>query len=149
MTKFIIISLLVLISISIFMALEPSIEGLGNYVLEDVIKCEEDDTAANTIVRATSSALSAGISDTNCQTILNSTRSMPQGHFKDTHDQIKQDHDDIIRMRADIDRDLKEISKGEDTIYAEKRLNYEKTLYSTLMFTILASSLIYFVFNEL
>lgn len=146
MTKFIIISLLVLISISIFMALEPSIEGLDNYVLKDVIKCEEDGTAANTIVRATSSA---GILDTNCQTILNSARSMPQGHFKDTHDQIKQDHDDIIRMRADIDRDLKEISKGEDTIYAEKRLNYEKTLYSTLMFTILASSLIYFVFNEL
>ena len=145
MTKFIIISLLVLISISIFMALEPSIEGLDNYVLEDVIKCEKDGTAADTEVRT---AVDGG-SNTTCQTILNSNRSMPQGHFEDTHEQIKQDHDDIIRMRADIDRDLKEISKGEDTIYAEKRLNYEKTLYSTLMFTILASSLIYFVFNEL
>ena len=129
MTKFIIISLLVLISISIFMALEPSIEGL---VDENSIKCDVGDPTG-----------------TNCDANLNGDRSMPQGHFEDTHEQIKQDHDDIIRMRADIDRDLKEISKGEDTIYAEKRLNYEKTLYSTLMFTILASSLIYFVFNEL
>ena len=129
MTKFIIISLLVLISISIFMALEPSIEGL---VDENAIKCDVGDSTG-----------------TNCDATLNGARSMPQGHFEDTHEQIKQDHDDIIRMRADIDRDLKEISKGEDTIYAEKRLNYEKTLYSTLMFTILASSLIYFVFNEL
>lgn len=128
MTKFIIISLLVLISISIFMALEPSIEG---YTATQLIQCEADPSGDG------------------CNTTLNSARSMPQGHFEDTHDQIKQDHEDIIRMRADIDRDLKEISKGEDTIYAEKRLNYEKTLYSTLMFTILASSLIYFVFNEL
>lgn len=141
MTKFIIISLLVLISISIFMALEPSIEGLDNYVLEDVIKCEEDD---NLIVNLKNSD-----SSVSCRSVLNSARSMPGEHYTMTHEQIKQDHDDIIRMRADIDRDLKEISKGEDTIYAEKRLNYEKTLYSTLMFTILASSLIYFVFNEL
>ena len=132
MTKFIIISLLVLISISIFMALEPSIEGLDSTQILNAIQCDVGDSTG-----------------TNCDAILNGARSMPQGHFKDTHDQIKQDHDDIIRMRADIDRDLKEISKGEDTIYAEKRLNYEKTLYSTLMFTILASSLIYFVFNEL
>lgn len=141
MTKFIIISLLVLISISIFMALEPSIEGLDNYVLEDVIKCEEDNSLSVNLKNSSSSV--------SCTSVLNSARSMPGEHYTKTHEQIKQDHDDIIRMRADIDRDLKEISKGEDTIYAEKRLNYEKTLYSTLMFTILASSLIYFVFNEL
>jgi len=128
MTKFIIISLLVLISISIFMALEPSIEGLEANELLNAIQCEDD---------------------VNCTDNAGVSNSMPRKHYTKTHEQIKQDHDDIIRMRADIDRDLKEISKGEDTIYAEKRLNYEKTLYSTLMFTILASSLIYFVFNEL
>lgn len=128
MTKFIIISLLVLISISIFMALEPSIEGLEANELLGAIQCE---------------------ADVNCTDNARVSNSMPGEHYTKTRKQIKQDHDDIIRMRADIDRDLKEISKGEDTIYAEKRLNYEKTLYSTLMFTILASSLIYFVFNEL
>lgn len=136
MTKFIIISLLVLISISIFMALEPSIEGLDSTQILNAIQCEDDVSTGNR-------------TGTNCNTTLNGNRSMPGEHYTKTHDQIKQGHDDIIRMRADIDRDLKEISKGEDTIYAEKRLNYEKTLYSTLMFTILASSLIYFVFNEL
>ena len=128
MTKFIIISLLVLISISIFMALEPSVEGLESSELLKAIKCEHD---------------------INCTDNADVSNSMPGEDYTKTHEQIKQDHDDIIRMRADIDRDLKEISKGENTIYAEKRLNYEKTLYSTLMFTILASSLIYFVFNEL
>lgn len=128
MTKFIIISLLVLISISIFMALEPSIEGLDSTQILNAIQCE---------------------ADVNCTDNADVSNSMPRKHYTKTREQIKQDHDDIIRMRADIDRDLKEISKGEDTIYAEKRLNYEKTLYSTLMFTILASSLIYFVFNEL
>jgi len=76
-------------------------------------------------------------------------RSMPSLHAKENHIHIKQQHVNLQQMREEIHEDLMEIQKHKNSIYAEQKLAYDRTIYGTLMMTVIATCLIYFIFVEL
>ena len=76
-------------------------------------------------------------------------RSMPSTHAEANHNHIKQQHVNLQQMREEIHEDLMEIQKHKNSIYAEQKLAYDRTIYGTLMMTVIATCLIYFIFVEL
>ena len=77
------------------------------------------------------------------------SRSIPSTHDDANHNHIKQQHVNLQQMREEIHEDLMEIQKHKNSIYAEQKLAYDRTIYGTLMLTVIATCLIYFIFVEL
>ena len=75
--------------------------------------------------------------------------SIPNKVYNSTHDKIIKNHKDIIEMRKEMTKDLMELNKSEKSVYAEEKLEYERTLYGTLLLTILATCIIYYIFIHL
>lgn len=76
-------------------------------------------------------------------------RSIPSTHDDANHNHIQQQHVNLQQMREEIHEDLMEIQKHKNSIYAEQKLAYDRTIYGTLMMTVIATCLIYFIFVEL
>lgn len=76
-------------------------------------------------------------------------RSIPSTHGDANHNHIRQQHGNLQQMREEIHEDLMKIQKNKNSIYAEQKLAYDRTIYGTLMMTVIATCLIYFIFVEL
>lgn len=76
-------------------------------------------------------------------------RSIPSTHDDANNNHIQQQHVNLQQMREEIHEDLMEIQKHKNSIYAEQKLAYDRTIYVTLMMTVIATCLIYFIFVEL
>tara|TARA_Y100000022_G_C13209057_1_gene356623 strand:- start:109 stop:471 length:363 start_codon:yes stop_codon:yes gene_type:complete len=88
--------------------------------------------------------------DTNFTTNPNTiSRSIPSTHDDANNNHIQQQHVNLQQMREEIHEDLMEIQKHKTSIYAEQKLAYDRTIYGTLMMTVIATCLIYFIFVEL
>ena len=94
----------------------------------------------------TCEGLTIGGTTTDLNTIA---RSMPSTHAEANHNHIQQQHVNLQQMREEIHEDLMEIQKHKNSIYAEQKLAYDRTIYGTLMMTVIATCLIYFIFVEL
>ena len=88
--------------------------------------------------------------DTDFTTAPNTiARSIPSTHDDANNNHIQQQHVNLQQMREEIHEDLMEIQKHKNSIYAEQKLAYDRTIYGTLMMTVIATCLIYFIFVEL
>lgn len=76
-------------------------------------------------------------------------QSLPTDHANANHERILKQHIDLQGMREEIREDLLEIQKDKNSHYAEQKLAYDRTIYGTLMLTVIATCLIYFIFVEL
>lgn len=76
-------------------------------------------------------------------------QSLPADHADANHEHILKQHIDLQGMREEIREDLMEIQKDKNSHYAEQKLAYDRTMYGTLMLTVIATCLIYFIFVEL
>lgn len=76
-------------------------------------------------------------------------QSLPAHHANANHERILKQHIDLQGMREEIREDLMEIQKDKNSHYAEQKLAYDRTIYGTLMLTVIATCLIYFIFVEL
>lgn len=76
-------------------------------------------------------------------------QSLPADHATANHERILKQHIDLQGMREEIREDLLEIQKDKNSHYAEQKLAYDRTIYGTLMLTVIATCLIYFIFVEL
>jgi hypothetical protein len=76
-------------------------------------------------------------------------QSLPADHANANHEHILKQHIDLQGMREEIREDLMEIQKDKNSHYAEQKLAYDRTIYGTLMLTVIATCLIYFIFVEL
>jgi len=56
---------------------------------------------------------------------------------------------DVVKMRSDLDSDVAELNKEKNTIWEENKKMYDRTMFGGIVSTIIATSLLYYVFVEL
>ena len=67
-----------------------------------------------------------------------------------SHSYIKNTYNyEILNLRRDLDAKLKELNGNTDTISYEYKNRFDSTIYSGLMVTVLATSMLYYVFTKL
>ena len=66
-----------------------------------------------------------------------------------TVDEIKRKHKALVKRRADLDNKLNELNNSSNSIYTQSRLNTDSTIYATLLWTTLATSLVYYLFVKM
>lgn len=64
-------------------------------------------------------------------------------------DKLKELHAQILKTRNELDIKMKEINRSEDSVYSMYKAKYDSTMYSSITWTILATSLIYYIFVKL
>lgn len=61
----------------------------------------------------------------------------------------KATHATILKLRNELDLKMKEINRSEDSVYSMYKAKYDSTMYSSIIWTILATSLLYYIFVKL
>jgi len=65
------------------------------------------------------------------------------------YDEIKRMHDNNVALRNELDQKLGEIYKYKDSKIMQSQYNLDKTVYTNVLLTVLATSMIYVVFSRL
>jgi hypothetical protein len=66
-----------------------------------------------------------------------------------SHNEIQKTHNQNIKLRQELDAKLKEIYATDDSIAAEHKRMFDGTVYTNLVWTILATSTLFYVFKHL
>ena len=64
-------------------------------------------------------------------------------------DELKQIHNNIIVQQAELDTNIAELKKDKNSIYMENQRRYDRTMFGGIVTTILASSLVYYMFTDM
>lgn len=80
-------------------------------------------------------------------TYLNNVDS-PKSYDK-SYNKIKTEYNQVVNLRADLDQKMKEILGTYDSVYANNKLEYDSAIYSSILWSVLATSLIYYVFVKM
>ena len=64
-------------------------------------------------------------------------------------DELKQIHNNIIIQQAELDKNISELKKDKNSIYMENQRRYDRTMFGGIVTTILASSLVYYMFTDM
>lgn len=80
-------------------------------------------------------------------TYLNNVDS-PKSYDK-SYNTIKREYEQVVSLRADLDQKMKEILGTYDSVYANNKLEYDSAIYSSILWSVLATSLIYYVFVKM
>jgi len=62
---------------------------------------------------------------------------------------IKKTEDENVALRNDLDNKVKEILQSNDSYFGESKQNLDTAIYTNIMWTILATSILYFVFAKM
>ena len=79
----------------------------------------------------------------------NLTQGKSIGEYDASHNEISNTHSDIIKLRGELDLKLKEIYVTEDSIAYEQKRMFDGTAYTSLIWTVLATSTLFYVFKHL
>jgi hypothetical protein len=78
-----------------------------------------------------------------------SNTSETEANFVSKHNEIKTKASEIESLRADLDMKMLEILKAKDGIPTDYSIDRDTTAYTSILWTALATSLLYFVFIEM
>jgi hypothetical protein len=67
----------------------------------------------------------------------------------DQYDTIQQQYMDVVKKRSELDVKMKEVYTTPDSIANIYKRHEDSTMYTGILFTALAASLLYYVFREL
>lgn len=104
------------------------------------------------------SAKTALIQARNMQLILNSaiekipsnlTSGINQDTVNTNYNSILSKYNNLVDTRSKLDQQMKDIQKTSDSVYSMYKGSYDSTMYSQILLTVLATSLIYYVFVKL
>jgi hypothetical protein len=73
----------------------------------------------------------------------------PTSQNTDNIKNINSNHGDVLKLRAELDQKLIELYGLDNSIGEEYKINYDTTLYTGLIWSILATSVLYFVFVKI
>jgi hypothetical protein len=69
--------------------------------------------------------------------------------YNETYDKIMRDYGDLTILRADLDLKMKNLERDDESLSQMYKDKTNATVYASTLWTILASSLIYYVFVKL
>lgn len=111
-------------------------------------KENELNTAYTTIVQTNNNVLSGGsLYDLSGSIAVSSgvSESVADASFND----IKAKHREIMRLRSELDAKLKEVYVTDDSFAQEQQRIFDGTVYTSLLWTVLATSLLFYTFKKL
>jgi hypothetical protein len=108
----------------------------GSYLQPN--ECISDFNKVNTAINVLKSALATQLTPIDTKNTTNTTINT-----------TKEDHEKILKLRNELDIKLKEINRSQDSVYSMYKAKYDSTMYSSIIWTILATSLIYYIFVKL
>jgi hypothetical protein len=86
--------------------------------------------AATTYIKTTSGGVSREVYDMSYNSMLSN-------------------HKSILKLRNELDVKMREINRTEDSVYSMYKANYDSTMYTSILWSVLASSLVYYIFVKL
>lgn len=95
-------------------------------------------------VKNKANALKTALSNSNG--IISSTT---MTEFNTAHTNILNQYSNNLKLRNELDLKMKEILKTDDSFVNDSKLHYDSTMYASIGWTILATSLVYYVFRKL
>ena len=66
-----------------------------------------------------------------------------------SYNYILSNYNNLVNTRSKLDQQMKDIQKTSDSVYSMYKGSYDSTMYSQILLTVLATSLIYYVFVKL
>lgn len=72
-----------------------------------------------------------------------------QGKVDTSYNYILSNYNNLVNTRSKLDQQMKDIQKTSDSVYSMYKGSYDSTMYSQILLTVLATSLIYYVFVKL
>jgi len=70
-------------------------------------------------------------------------------NFNKGHQELLNKYSNNLNLRNELDLKMKEILKTDDSFVNQSKLHYDSTMYASIGWTILATSLLYYVFRKL
>ena len=148
--------------------------ALQNIIIESRIKCTKDDMDIETINTAYAKLMGDNISyndwlrknnkSVNAASLkeyneyvsrkgdLNNAlnvKGMPIAEYKRTLKNIENKHKHIVNLRKELDMKNAELNNINNPAFTDNKMKYDASVYSGVLWTILASSLLYYLFNKL
>lgn len=77
------------------------------------------------------------------------TNKISKDDYNKNLNNIIQKHKDIVKLRNELDMKSGELNKLNDPFYRDFQAKYDASVYSGVLWSILASSLLYYVFTKL
>jgi hypothetical protein len=97
----------------------------------------------------TTTGTTASETTTTGTTGVTSATSSPYSQYDASFNEISNNYKYIVELRNKLDIKLKNLSMDNSSMYGDYKMNYDATVYSGVLWTILATSLIYYVFRHL
>jgi hypothetical protein len=69
--------------------------------------------------------------------------------YKDNMEKIQNVHKEILRLRNELDIKLAELHRTNDSIFSDSKMEFDATIYTGILWTILATSVIFYVFTKI
>jgi hypothetical protein len=136
--------------------MESQMVKFYNTFLTEYSNCFDNIKTPNDMDKLTScpSAQTALIKAQNMQKILDSAiEKIPasiKGDINDaSYNYILSNYNNLVNTRSKLDQQMKDIQKTSDSVYSMYKGSYDSTMYSQILLTVLATSLIYYVFVKL
>ena len=74
---------------------------------------------------------------------------MDKGSYDASYQYITSNYNKLLTTRNQLDQQMKDIQKSSDSVYSTYKGSHDSTIYSQILLTVLATSLIYYVFIKL
>lgn len=99
------------------------------------------------IVKNKANALTLAL--TNVTSLNRTDYSNTMNNFNKGHQALLNQYSKNLNLRNELDLKMKEILKTDDSFVNQSKLHYDSTMYASIGWTILATSLLYYVFRKL
>ena len=80
---------------------------------------------------------------------LKTNDGISQDDYEENYGDIMQQYSNVLKLRNELDLKLKEINQTDDSVYNMYVSSYDSTVYTSIIWSILATSLLYYIFVKL
>jgi hypothetical protein len=105
--------------------------------------------SGNTIGSIYVPCTTSGLSANDLMTQLNTGVQTYTTHMNNLKQHIVTTDSSLNQIRTDLDKKMAEVLAYDTSLYQENRMVYDSTVYTTLIWTILVTSLVYYTFTKL
>lgn len=106
------------------------------------------DADGNNILDASGNNTSGSIFDVSTSLTENNANVTPS-QAQTQYNSLKSTHKDIMKMRGELDAKLKELHVTDDSFAYEQKRVFDGTVYTSLIWTVLGTSILFFAFRHL
>jgi hypothetical protein len=134
---------------------DPKYQGNNSCSTTEMSTCKDADGSSNCLYTQINNYAGTpgqiGILQTDIQNVSNylNTATLSPSEYESKYQQILANQKRVLELRNELDIKLMELHNPEKSVLADYKKNYDSTVYSGILMTALATSVIYYIFTEL